>query len=69
MQPKKYTLDTKRLKEEHLGIKKLHLNRKGIFAKNLLNIIEGNWFLNPLRDTYNENENVSNALIATFLDA
>ena len=32
------------IKAEHLGIKKLHLNRKGnsIFAKNLLNIIEGN---------------------------
>ena len=32
------------LKEEHLGIKKLHLNRKVnyIFAKNLLNFIEGN---------------------------
>ena len=32
------------IKEEHLGIKKLHLNRKNnsIFAKNLLNVIEGN---------------------------
>ena len=32
------------IKEEHLGVKKLHLNRKGnsIFAKNLLNFIEGN---------------------------
>ena len=32
------------IKEEHLGIKKLHLNRKGngIFSKNLLNFIEGN---------------------------
>ena len=32
------------LKEEHLGIKKLHLNRKGntVFARNLLNFIEGN---------------------------
>ena len=59
------------IKGEHLGIKKLHLNRKGdgIFAKNLLNIIEGNWFLNPLRYTYNENENACNASIATFSDA
>ena len=32
------------LKEEHFGIKKLHLNRKGntVFARNLLNFIEGN---------------------------
>ena len=32
------------IKEEHLGIKTLHLNRKGngIFSKNLLNFIEGN---------------------------
>ena len=31
------------LKEDHLGIKKLHWNRKGntVFAKNLLNFIEG----------------------------
>ena len=33
-----------KLKEEHLGIKKLHLKRKGntVFARNLLNFIEGN---------------------------
>ena len=32
------------IKEEHLGIKKLHLNSKGysIFAKNLLNVIVEN---------------------------
>ena len=32
------------IKEEHLGVKKLHLNRTGnsIFAKNLLNLIEEN---------------------------
>ena len=32
------------IKEEHLGVKKLHLNRKGnsVFAKNLLNFTEGN---------------------------
>ena len=31
------------IKENHLGVKKLHLNRKGnsVFAKNLLNFIEG----------------------------
>ena len=27
--------------KEHLGIKKIHLNRKGIFAKNLLQFIDG----------------------------
>ena len=50
------------LKEEHLGIKKLHWSRKGntVFAKNLLNFIEGNSFLNPSGDTCNEVENVSN---------
>ena len=32
------------LKQEHLGVNKLHLNRKGdsAFAKNLLNFIERN---------------------------
>ena len=53
------------IKEEHLGIKKLHLNRKGnsIFAKNLLNFIEGNWDISPLGDSYYESENASNTII------
>ena len=54
------------IKEEHLGIKKLHLNTKGtgIFAKNLLNFIEGNWDISPLRDSYYETENASNTIIS-----
>ena len=53
------------IKEEHLGIKKLHLNRKGnsIFAKNLLNFIEGNWDIGPLGDSYYESENASSTII------
>ena len=37
-------IDNENLKDNHLGIKKLHLNRKGntLFTKNLLNFIEGN---------------------------
>ena len=37
-------LSNDNIKEDHLGIKKLHLNRKGnsVFAKNLLNYTEGN---------------------------
>ena len=52
-------------KEEHLGIKKLHFNRKGksIFANNLLNFIEGNWDISPLRDS----ENASNTIIRNAL--
>ena len=46
------------IKEEHLGIKKLHLNNKGysIFAKNLLNVIVENWDISPLGDSYYETE-------------
>ena len=62
------------IKEEDLGIKKLHLNRKGnsIFAKNLLNFIEGNWDISLLGDSYHETENASNKIISnakrTFSD-
>ena len=50
--------DNDNIKEEHLGIQKLYLNRKGnsIFAKNLLNFIEGNWDISPLGDSYYESE-------------
>ena len=46
------------IKEEHLGIKKLHLNSKGysIFAKNLLNAIVENWDISPLEGSYYETE-------------
>ena len=37
-------INNENLKENYLGIKKLHLNKKvnTLFAKNLLNFIEGN---------------------------
>ena len=37
-------IDNGNIKEEHLGVKKLHLNRRGnsLFAKNLLGFIEQN---------------------------
>ena len=46
------------IKEEHLGIKKLHLNSKGysIFAKNLLNVIVEKWDISSLEDSYYETE-------------
>ena len=46
------------MKEEHLGVKKLHLNRIGnsIFAKSLSNFIEGNRDIRPLLDSYYESE-------------
>ena len=54
------------IKEEYLGIQKRHLNRKGngIFAKNLLNFIEGNWDVSLLRDSYYETENASKTIIS-----
>ena len=54
------------IKAERLGIKNLHLNRKGnsIFAKNLLNFIEGNWDICPLGDSYYQTENVSDTIIS-----
>ena len=44
------------MKENHLGIKKLHLNRKGntLFAKNLLNFIEGNLNFRSEKDIFKE---------------
>ena len=49
-------------KEKHLGIKKTHLNSKGvsIFDKNLLKFIEEDWDFSPLGDSYIEIENISN---------
>ena len=64
---KKITLiSNDNIKEENLGIKKLHLNRKGNsnFAKNLLNFIEGNWDSFPLGDSYYETENASDKIIS-----
>ena len=54
------------MKEKRLSIKKLHLKWKGnsIFAKNLLNFIEGNWDINALGDSYYETENASNTVIS-----
>ena len=54
-------IDNKNLKENHLGIKKLHLNKKGntLFAKNLLNFIEGNWNFRSERDVFKEENGAS----------
>ena len=64
-------LSNENIKEEHLGIKKLHRNRKGnsIFAKNLLNCINGNLDFNLLGDNISETENVSNASTAIVSNA
>ena len=69
--PLKNCCKQKNPKEEHLGIKKLPLNRKGntVFARNLLHFIEGDGFLNPSGDTCNEVENVSNTATNMFSDA
>ena len=59
---KSIKLSNDNIKEEHLGIKKLYLNRIGnsVFAKNLLNFIERHWGFSTLRDPYFEIENVCN---------
>ena len=55
-------LSNDNIKEEYLGIKKLHLNRKSnsVFVKNLLNFKERNWDFSPSGDSYFEMTNVSN---------
>ena len=68
-----YQSDTWRQhKNEYLRIKKLHFNRKGSSVcfrqKKILNFIVEKWFLSQLKYTYNENENVSIASIATVWD-
>ena len=52
------------------SIMKLQKNRKGniVSAKNLLNFIKGNSYLNPLADTYNEMKNVSNIVSIAVSD-
>ena len=55
-------IDNGNIKEEHLGVKKLHLNRRGnsLFAKNLLGFIEQNWNLKRKGDVSVYSEDVSN---------
>ena len=52
-------IDNSNLKEENLGLKKLHLNRicNSLFAKNFLSYLENNGFSESLRDdTVSEDE-------------
>lgn len=53
--------DNENLKKYHLGIKKFHLNMKGniLFAKNLLNFIEGSWNFRSERDIFKEESGAS----------
>ena len=62
MQKKIKFLSNDNIKEEHLGIKKLHLNKKGnsIFAKICYNLLEWDWDFSPLGDSYIEIENAPN---------
>ena len=48
------------MKENHLDIKKLLLNKKGntLFGKNLLNFIEGNWNFRSKRGICQEENGV-----------
>ena len=54
-------IDDENLKENQLGIKKLHLNRKGniLFAKNLLKFIEDNWNFRSETDIFKEENGAS----------
>ena len=54
-------IDNENLKENQLGLKKLHLNRKGntLFAKNSLNFIEGKWNFRSERDVFTEENGAS----------
>lgn len=49
---------------------KLHKNGNvnSVSAKNFLNFIKGNWYLNPSTDTYNKMKNVSNIVSIVVSD-
>ena len=57
-------IDDSNIREEHLGVKKLHLNRRGnsLFAKNLLDFIENKWISESKGDITISLEDVSNVL-------
>ena len=59
-------IDNGNIKEEHLGVKKLHLNRRGnsLFAKNLLGFIEQNWNCSCKADVSICSEDVSNVSLS-----
>ena len=61
-QKKPSLIDHDNIKESHLGIKKLHLNRKGnsLFAKNVLSFIDSNWIFDYDGDSFSEEYCVSN---------
>ena len=61
-QKKPSLIDHDNIKESHLGIKKLHLNRKGnsLFAKKVLSFIESNWIFDHDGDSFSEEYCVSN---------
>ena len=55
-------IDNGNIKEEHLGIKELHLNRRGnsLSAQNLLGFIEQNWNCSCKEDVSTYLKDVSN---------
>ena len=63
-------IDHDNIKESHLVIKNLHLNRKGnsLFAKNLLSFIESNWIFDYDGDSFSEEYCVSNDPIVSHSD-